>query len=130
MTNSEKTITFKLPETTYDRLTAIKNHLGVTYSEVIEKLVELELQNNYIYKIRNYEFITEHSESQFRVIFKKENTIIEYFTRDRSYVKNINQWDCPDKNLFKKFLEGPDSLTLLESMGIAAEFDEFIILAN
>lgn len=127
MTNSEKTITFKLSEETYDRLTAIKNHLNITYSEVIEKLVELELQNNYIYKIREYEFITRKSEGIFRIIFRKQDHIIEYLTSDKSFVRNINSWSCEDKNLFKKFLAGPDSFTLLENLGVSIEYEDFII---
>lgn len=131
MTNSEKTITFTVPEDTYKRLTTIKNHLNCTYSEVVEKLVELELKNNYIYKIREYEFITEHVESRFRIIFRKEDKIIEYINSNGSSVRNYKSWDCEDKRLFKKFLSSnPNSLDLLENMGVAMEFDRFIILGD
>lgn len=130
MSNSDKTVTFTVPEDIYDRLTAIKKHLNCTYSEVIEKLVELEMKNNYIYKIREYEFITENQESRFRIIFRKEDKIIEYINPNRTVVKNIEKWDCEDRRILKKFLNKPNSLDLLENMGIAMEFDKFIILSN
>ena len=130
MSNSEKTTTFTVSQETYNRLTIIKNHCGCTYSEVIEKLVEAELKNNYIRNIRDYEFITQNSESYFRILFKRDENLIEYLSNE-GFVKNINKWIIPDKDksLFRKFLANPNSMTLLENMGNAMEFDKFIILA-
>ena len=129
MTNSEKTITFKINEETYDRLTRIKNHLGCTYSEVIEKLVELELKNNYIKEIRDYVFVTEKSEGYFRLLIKKDENILQYSSNE-GYVANINKWDIPnkDRNMFNRFISDPSGMLLLQNIQVSMEFKDFIIL--
>ena len=128
MTNSEKTITFKINEETYDRLTRIKNHLGCTYSEVIEKLVELELKNNYIKEIRDYVFITEKSEGYFRLLIKKDENILQYSSKE-GYVANINKWDIPnkDRNMFNRFITDSNGMLLLQNIQVSMEFRDFII---
>lgn len=128
MSNSEKTITFTVPEETYNRITKIKNHLNCTYSEVVAKLVELELKNNYIIEINDYVFVTEKSEGYFRILIRNDDNIFQYLTRD-GYAADITRWDIPDKdkNIFKKFISDPTAMILLENMQVSMEFKDFVI---
>ena len=129
MSNSERTITYKLPDELYDRLTTIKDKYNCTYSEVISKLVTMEQKNNIIYEVGDYEYITENGEYPFRILFKTDENIIEFLT-NKGYCKDKKYWDIParDKSMFSKFINKPETFEMLRNMGIALEYPNFIIL--
>ena len=129
MANSESTITYKLPDELYDRLTAIKHKYNCTYSEVISKLVELEIKNNIILEVGDYDYITENGEYHFRILFKTDENIVEFFT-DKGFVRDKKDWDISarDKSMFSKFINKPETFDMLRHMGNALEYPKFVIL--
>ena len=129
MANSAKTTTMKVSEEIYNRLTKIKNELGITYTEAIEKLIEKEKKENYVRQIIDYIFLTENNDYPFRIIYKKHENIVEFNVNGR-YTSDKNDWvmSARDKALFSKFINKEKSYNLLENMGNSMEFNKFVIL--
>lgn len=129
MPNSRQTTTLKVSEDLYNRLTLLKNHLGITYAELVDTLIELELKQNYIIDTMDFIFITEKNDYPFRVTFKKHENIIEFNVKGQ-YVRDKNDWvmSAKDKSLFSKFINKPGSSDLLYNMGNSMEFNKFVII--
>ena len=105
MSNPVNTTNLSVSEELYTRLNEIKSRKNWTFDELIGNLCELEFKNNYIEKINEYEYITEHSNAIFRTTFKKNSFVIEYLTSDGFSLK-INDWNIPnsDKQVFLRFI--------------------------
>ena len=129
MANSNKTTTMKVSEELYDKLTKIKNSLGITYGELVDKLIELELKENFIIEIGDYEFLTDNGSYYFRVLFKNHENIIEY-QNGKHYIRDRTKWEIPpeDKTLFTKFINRKESFDMLKNMGNLINYDNFGII--
>ena len=89
MANPLNSTNLTLDEEDYNRLKQIKLLNGWTFNETLDKLCELEFQNNYIMKICEYSLVTEQESRLFRVTFKKDNMVVEYYHPDRGYKNKI-----------------------------------------
>lgn len=128
MANPINTTNLTVSEEIYDRLKKLKEHNGWTFNEVILKLCELELQYNYTDKTINYELYHQDRIYPFRVIFKKENIVIEYYN-GAEYSNKINTWGLDDKvaKRFFEFVNEECSRCILYNMPIGLMFEEFDI---
>ncbi len=129
MASYETHISLKVPEKTYNRITNLKKIYNCSYDEMINKIIEKELMNNYIIDIHDFMFITEKNEYYFRILFRKHDTIIEYLNPE-GFIREKKNWIIQghDKTLFTRFIRKEGSLELLKNMGNSMEFDKFIIV--
>lgn len=129
MSNPSNTTNLTVTPEIYDRLTRIKKQNDWTYNETINKLCELEFQHNYIEKTHEYVLITKETSRIFRVTFKKENMVIEYFNTEYGYDIKIGNWELDKKitNLFYEFIQEDYARCMLENLPISIEFKHFII---
>ncbi len=107
MANPINTTNLSVSEETYNRLKKIKEINGWTFNEVISQLCELEIQHNYIDKIISYELYYNDRIYPFRVTFKKENMVVEYYN-GKGYSDKIKTWGLDDKiaKAFFEFING------------------------
>ncbi len=128
MPNPRNTTNLTVSEETYNRLKNIKELKGWTFNQIIEKLCELELQYNYIELVEDYELYYQDKIYPFRVTFKKENMIIEYYD-GLKFTKRISNWGLPSKiiNKFYEFLNEECSRCVLLHIPIGLMFEEFDI---
>ena len=128
MANPINTTNLSVSEETYNRLKKIKEINGWTFNEVISQLCELELQHNYIDKIISYELYYNDIIYPFRVTFKKENMVIEYYNGE-TYSDKIKTWGLDDKiaKAFYEFINIECSRCMLYYMPVGLIFKEFDI---
>ena len=128
MANPPNTTNLTVRESTYNRLAKIRETHNYTFNQVINQLCEKELQTNYISKVTEYELITETTTRQFKVTFRKENILIEYYT-PQGFSTKIEDWKLDKKttNKFYEFTRTEYARCMLENMPISIEFEDFII---
>jgi hypothetical protein len=128
MANPLNSTNLTLSIDTYNRLKRIKEHNNWSFNQTLDKLCELEFQNNYVETIKEYVLITANTSRLFRVTFKKENIIVEYYTPD-GYSNKIKDWNLDKRttNKFFEFIREDYARCMLENLPIALEFKDFII---
>lgn len=129
MANPINTTNLTLTEDVYYRLKHLKEVKGWSFTETLDRLCELEFQNNYIEKIIEYSLITENSSRLFKVTFRKDNMYFEYYAPDNGYTTQISKWGLDNKvlKLFYEFIKEDYARCLLEYIPISIEFEDFII---
>lgn len=129
MVNPLNSSNLTLDSETYYRLKNLKTTHGWTFNQAIDKLCEMEFQNNYIEQVVEYSLITHDTSRLFRVTFKKENIIIEYYNNKRGYNKKIDNWELNKKvaKSFFEFINSEYARCMLENLPVSIEFKDFII---
>lgn len=130
MPNPINSTNLTLSEEDYNRLKKIKLVNDWSFNETIDKLCELEFQHNYIQQVYEYSLVTENTSRLFRVTFKKDNMVVEYYNPNRGYDIKIANWEL-DKKTEKKFFEfihEDYARCLLEHLPVSIEFEDFIIV--
>lgn len=128
MANPLNTTNLMVSEETYNRLKHIKEVKGWTFNQVVDKLCELELQYNYIEQIMNYELFIDDNIFKFRIIFKKETMIFEYYDGER-FTQKISEWgiDKKTQRQFFEFIKEDCARCIFLNMPIGIIFKEFDI---
>ena len=130
MPNPRNSTNLTLSEETYNRLRHLKETRGWSFNQTVEALCDLELKNNYINKVSEFSLITETTSRLFRVQFKKDNMVIEYYNPNTGYDRKIKNWDLDDTkvvNAFFEFIGEPYARCMLEHLPLAIEFELFVI---
>ena len=129
MPNPLNSTNLTLSEDTYNRLQNLKTKKGWTYNQTIDKLCEMEFKNNYIETVREYSLITETDLRIFKVTFKKESMLIEYYNPETGYDLKISNWGLDKKltNQFFEFVNEEYARCMLEHLPVSIEFENFII---
>lgn len=130
MANPLNSTNLTLTEETYNRLKNLKNSKGWTFNETVDKLCELEFKNNYIETVIEYSLITETTSRLFKITFKKENMVIEYYNPEKGgYDLKIKNWGLNSKisKLFYEFINEDYARCMLEHIPRGIVFDDFII---
>lgn len=128
MANPANTTNLTVSEETYNRLKKIKQIKGWTFNQLIDTLCELELQNNYVDQIINYELLAFNKIYPFRITFKKDNMLIEYRT-PTGYSLKISDWGVK-KSIERKFFEFINeecARCIFQNMPMGLMFEEFDI---
>ena len=113
----------------YSRLEKLKLIKECSFNQLIDDLCELEFENNYIINVIEYSLITEHTSRLFRITFKKENMVIEYYHPKHGYNNKIDNWELDKKTTdkFYEFIREDYARCLLEHIPVSIEFKDFII---
>ena len=128
MPNPMNSTNLTLSTESYNRLKRVKEANNWSFNQTLDKLCELEFQNNYIEKISEFVLITPTTSRLFRVTFKKENMVIEYYTPE-GYTDKIKEWELDKKitNKFFEFIREDYARCMLEHLPVSLEFKGFII---
>lgn len=128
MANAPNTTNITLSEDTYNRLKILKEKHNLTFTEMVDWLCELEFQHNYVSRVQDYELVYQDKIFQFRITFKKNNIVFEYFT-ENSITTKINEWGLPNRltSQFIEFINEGCSRCIFENMPIGLIFKEFDI---
>ena len=103
MANPTNSTNTTVPIETYNTLKKIKEKTGMTFSEILDQLCELEFQNNYVQQTSSYELLYHDKVYPFEIIFKKNDFIINYITPSGK-TSHINKWGL-DKKVTAEFFE-------------------------
>lgn len=128
MANPINNVQVALHNHTYDRLLQLKQKKGCTFDELVNELIEYDMQTNYITRVQEYCLVTPDKETFFKVTFKKESMIFEYFDGIK-YSNNIRDLDVDEKTIiaFNEFIHKDYSRVMLENVDVALVFEDFVI---
>ena len=86
------------------------------------------MQTNYITRVQEYCLVTPDKETFFKVTFKKESMIFEYFDGIK-YCNNIRDLDVDEKTIiaFNEFIHKDYARVMLENVDVALVFEDFVI---
>lgn len=128
MASSINNVHVALHNHTYDRLLQLKQMKGCTFDELVNELIEYDMQTNYITRVQEYCLVTPDKETFFKVTFKKESMIFEYFDGIK-YGINIKELDVDEKIIiaFNEFLHKDYARVMLENVDVALVFEDFVI---
>ena len=128
MASSINNVHVALHNHTYDRLLQLKQKKGCTFDELVKELIEYDMQTNYITRVQEYCLVTPNKETFFKVTFKKESMIFEFFDGIK-YCNDIRKLDV-DLNtikVFNEFLHKDYARVMLENVDVALVFEDFVI---
>lgn len=129
MANPINNVQVALHNNTYDRLLQLKQKKGCTFDELVNELIEYDMQTNYITRVQEYCLVTPDKETFFKVTFKKESMIFEFFDGIK-YRNNIKYLDVVDEKTiiaFNEFLHKDYARVMLENVDVALVFEDFVI---
>ena len=128
MANSINNVQVALHNHTYDRLLQLKQKKGYTFDELVNELIEYDMQTNYITRVQEYCLVTSNKETFFKVTFKKESMIFEYFDGIK-YCNDIRKLDVDMKTIiaFNEFIHKDYARVMLENVDVALVFEDFVI---
>ena len=128
MANSINNVQVALHNHTYDRLLQLKQKKGCTFDELVNELIEYDMQTNYITRVQEYCLVTPDKETFFKVTFKKESMIFEFFNGIK-YNNNIKYLDVDVKTIkvLNEFIHKDYARVMLENVDVALVFEDFVI---
>lgn len=128
MANPTNSTNTTVTEETYNTLKKIKEQTGWTFSEILDKLCELEMQHNYVENIVKYDLVYQDKVFRFEITFKKNNFTIEYFNSNGENT-TINKWGLDKKIVseFYEFINEDCARCMFQNMPIGLIFKEFDI---
>lgn len=128
MANPINNVQVALHNHTYDRLLQLKQKKGCTFDELVNELIEYDMQTNYITRVQEYCLVTPDKETFFKVTFKKESMVFEYFDRIK-YSNNIKDLDVDENTIivFNEFIHKDYARVMLENVDVALVFEDFVI---
>ena len=128
MANPTNSTNTTIPSEVYDILKQIKDKKGLTFSEILDQLCELEFQNNYVQDIVTYELFYQDEVFRFEITFKKNDFTIKYITSDGK-TTSINRWGLDKKivNEFYEFINEDCARCMFQNMPVGLMFKEFDI---
>lgn len=130
MANPRNTTNLTLPLDTYTRLKKIKEKHNWSYNEVVDVLCELEFKNNYIERIYNYELFVQDDIFKFRITFRKDDMVVEYYNEERgTFSDKIKTWGLPKKveDVFFEFIREEGCRCILINLPVGLIFEGFDI---
>ena len=128
MANPINNVQVALHNHTYDKLLQLKQKKGYTFDELVNELIEYDMQTNYITRVQEYCLVTPDKETFFKVTFKKELIIFEFFDGTK-YGTNIKDLDVDMKTIiaFNEFIHKDYARVMLENVDVALVFEDFVI---
>lgn len=128
MANSINNVQVALHNHTYDRLLQLKQKKGRTFDELVNELIEYDMQTNYITRVQEYCLVTPDKETFFKVTFKKELMIFEFFNGIK-YSNDIRDLDVGIMTIkvFNEFIHKDYARVMLENVDVALVFEDFVI---
>ena len=128
MANPINNVQVALHNHTYDKLLQLKQKKGYTFDELVNELIEYDMQTNYITRVQEYCLVTPDKETFFKVTFKKESMIFEYFDGIK-YCNDIRKLDVDLKTIiaFNEFIHKDYARVMLENVDVALVFEDFVI---
>lgn len=128
MANSINNVQVALHNHTYDRLLQLKQKKGRTFDELVNELIEYDMQTNYITRVQEYCLVTPDKETFFKVTFKKESMIFEFFNGIK-YSNDIRDLDVDIRTIkvFNEFIHKDYARVMLENVDVALVFEDFVI---
>ena len=128
MANSINNVQVALHNHTYDRLLQLKQKKDYTFDELVNELIECDMQTNYITRVQEYCLVTPDKETFFKVTFKKESMVFEFFDGIK-YSNNIKELDVDIRTIkvFNEFIHKDYARVMLENVDVALVFEDFVI---
>lgn len=128
MANPINNVQVALHNHTYDKLLQLKQKKGYTFDELVNELIEYDMQTNYITRVQEYCLVTPDKETFFKVTFKKESMIFEFFNGIK-YSNDIRDLDVGIMTIkvFNEFIHKDYARVMLENVDVALVFEDFVI---